>query len=101
MNRKKPFQVSVRFDEEFYERLQAACQLQEHAEGQLARILVEWALPFYELTKSVKKLREIAFNDMLAGPPADPLQAIFEEVSKRYQPADGDSECQTSELAVK
>ena len=54
---KKSNQVNVRFEPEFYERLKEACSLQEHAEGQLVRILTEWALPFYEQCGSVKDLK--------------------------------------------
>ena len=56
---KKSNQVNVRFEPEFYERLKEACSLQEHAEGQLVRILTEWALPFYEQCGSVKDLKHL------------------------------------------
>ena len=54
---KKSSQVNVRFEPEFYEQLQEACTYQQHAEGQLVRILVEWALPFYRQCQSVKDLK--------------------------------------------
>ena len=44
---KKGKQINVKMDQQLYEQLQTACALHEHAEGQLVRILVKWALPFY------------------------------------------------------
>jgi hypothetical protein len=55
---KKLNQVSVKFEAEFYERLKRACEIQQHRDGQLVRILVEWALPYYESARSVEALSE-------------------------------------------
>jgi hypothetical protein len=55
---KKLSQVSTKFPPRLYERLQRACAIQEHHEGQLVRILVEWALPHYERSRSVEELYE-------------------------------------------
>ena len=49
-------QVSAKFEPDFYGRLKRACEIQEHREGQLVRILVEWALPHYERARSVEAL---------------------------------------------
>lgn len=57
--KKREAQVNVRLTPEFYKRLQKACELNEHKEGQLCRILIEWALPFYERTESVKTFKAI------------------------------------------
>lgn len=59
-SKKREAQVNVRLTPEFYARLRKACALQEHKEGQLIRILVEWALPFYEQSESVKGLKSIS-----------------------------------------
>ena len=52
-------QVSVKFEEEFYDRLKRACEIQQHRDGQLVRILVEWSLPYYEAARSVEALTAI------------------------------------------
>lgn len=54
---KRQKQVSVKMEEDLYARLAKACSHQEHREGQLVRILFEWALPFYEEAKSVEALK--------------------------------------------
>lgn len=61
-NRKnlKRRQVSVTMADDLYARFRSACEIQEHAEGQLARILIEWALPFYERARSVEALKYLA-----------------------------------------
>lgn len=56
---KKVSQVSAKFEPEFYSRLKRACEIQQHHEGQLVRILVEWALPHYEMARSVEALNLI------------------------------------------
>lgn len=56
---KKLNQVSVKFEPDFYERLKRACEIQQHRDGQLVRILVEWALPYYETARSVEALAEV------------------------------------------
>lgn len=53
-------QISVTLSEEVHTRFGVACEIQEHTEGQLARILIEWALPFYERTRSVEALKYLA-----------------------------------------
>ena len=53
---KKLNQVSVKFEADFYERLKRACEIQQHRDGQLVRILVEWSLPYYETARSVEAL---------------------------------------------
>lgn len=53
-------QISVTLSEEVHARFWGACEIQEHTEGQLARILIEWALPFYERTRSVESLKYLA-----------------------------------------
>lgn len=53
-------QVSVTMAVDLYARFRSACEIQEHAEGQLARILIEWALPFYERARSVEALKYLA-----------------------------------------
>jgi hypothetical protein len=55
---KRVFQVGVRLEPELRERLSKACEIQQHREGQLARILIEWALPYYEEARSVEALRK-------------------------------------------
>ena len=55
-NGKKLKQVSAKFEQVFYERLKRACEIQQHRDGQLVRILVEWALPYYERARSVEAL---------------------------------------------
>lgn len=62
--KKREAQVNVRLTPEFYQRLQKACRWQEHKEGQLLRILAEWALPFYEKSESVKGLKAISSIDL-------------------------------------
>jgi len=56
---KKLSQVSVKFEADFYDRLKRACEIQQHRDGQLVRILVEWALPYYETARSVEALSEM------------------------------------------
>lgn len=56
---KKLYQVNIRIDHEFYERLRAASFIQGHAEGQLCRLLLEWALPVYERARSMEGLRHL------------------------------------------
>jgi hypothetical protein len=51
---KKVRQVGVKIEPELYARLTKACEIQQHREGQLARILIEWALPYYERARSVE-----------------------------------------------
>ena len=58
----KSKQVNVHFQMAFFERLSAAAHIQQHAEGQLVRILVEWALPFYERTRSVEVLQHLSMK---------------------------------------
>ena len=53
-------QVNVKLTDEVHARLREASQIQEHAEAQLARILIEWALPFYERARSVEALKHLA-----------------------------------------
>ena len=56
---KKVRQIGVKIEADLYARLIKACEIQQHREGQLARILIEWALPYYERTRSVESLSEI------------------------------------------
>lgn len=56
-------QITVKVSTELHDRLVLACGYQEHREGQLARILIEWALPFYEKARSVERLP--ASDDLL------------------------------------
>lgn len=53
-------QISVTLPADVRVRFRTACEIQEHAEGQLGRILIEWALPFYERTRSVEALKYLA-----------------------------------------
>jgi hypothetical protein len=53
---KKLHEVSAKFDHELFELLNRACSIQQHRRGQLVRILVEWALPYYEKARSVEAL---------------------------------------------
>lgn len=55
-------QISVTLGAELHVRFKEACEIQEHAEGQLARILIEWSLPFYERTRSVEALKYLAMK---------------------------------------
>ena len=48
--------VSAELDPETYKRLQRASEINQHDDGQLERILIEWALPFYEQARSVEIL---------------------------------------------
>jgi hypothetical protein len=48
--------VSAELHPETYKRLQRASEIQQHEDGQLERILIEWALPFYEQARSVEIL---------------------------------------------
>ena len=59
--REKRSQVGVKLTSELHARLRKACKLQGHREGQLAYILLEWALPFYEHLQSVQTLRRLNF----------------------------------------
>ena len=59
---KKRSQVGVKLSSQLHARLRAACKLQDHREGQLAHILLEWALPFYENLGSVQTLRKLNFQ---------------------------------------
>jgi len=54
---KRGNRVGVNLDPEIYQRLLRACDLQKHREGQLAWILIEWALPYYEKARSVEGLQ--------------------------------------------
>lgn len=56
-------QVNVRIDDETYERLRIASEIQGHTEGQLCRLLIELALPLYERVRSLD-----AFKELLKGP---------------------------------
>jgi hypothetical protein len=56
---KKLSQVSTKFGSQFRDRLKRACAIQEHHEGQLVRILCEWALPYYEQARSVEALNDL------------------------------------------
>lgn len=53
---KKVRQITVKMQPELYGRFEKACDIQQHRDGQLARILIEWALPFYERARSVEDL---------------------------------------------
>jgi hypothetical protein len=56
---KKVRQIGVKIESDLYARLIKACEIQQHREGQLARILIEWALPYYERARSVEALNVI------------------------------------------
>lgn len=58
-NEKRERQVGMKLGPDLYARLSAASQIQQHRDGQLARILVEWALPFYEQARSVEGLNAV------------------------------------------
>ena len=58
-DKRKSNQINVRFDPETYERLKRASSIQQHDAGQLCRILVEIALPFYESARSVEGLPQL------------------------------------------
>jgi hypothetical protein len=51
------FEDGLLIDPTLVERLRRACAFQEHSEEQLVRILIEWALPYYESVRSVETLR--------------------------------------------
>lgn len=53
---KKDKKVGLNLDPALYVRLARACSFQQHRDGQLARILVEWALPYYEQARGVDAL---------------------------------------------
>ena len=57
---KSSYALNVRFDPELYKRFKAAAKIQEHSQGQLVRILVEWSLPFYEKLRSVELLEQFS-----------------------------------------
>jgi hypothetical protein len=63
--KKKRIQINIKLDDDLYRRLQAGCAISQHGEGQLCRLLVEWSLPFYELTRSMEKLQKVAAADIL------------------------------------
>jgi hypothetical protein len=48
--------VCTQLDPGMYERLERACDIQQHSDGQLERILLEWALHYYEKARSVETL---------------------------------------------
>lgn len=54
--------ISVTLSRDLYVRFRTACEMQEHSDGQLARILIEWALPFYERARSVEALKYLAMK---------------------------------------
>lgn len=56
---KKVRQIGVKIEADLYARLAKACEIQEHRDGQLARILIEWALPYYEKARSVEALNAV------------------------------------------
>jgi hypothetical protein len=56
---KKVRQIGVKIESDLYARLIKACEIQQHREGQLVRILIEWALPYYERARSVEALDAI------------------------------------------
>ena len=58
--KKKQKQINVKLSEDLYDRLRAASDIQEHTTAQLGRILIEWALPFYERARSVEALKYLA-----------------------------------------
>jgi hypothetical protein len=53
---KRTHRVGLNLDSALYSRLIKACGLQKHREGQLAWILIDWALPYYEKARSVEAL---------------------------------------------
>lgn len=61
-------QISVTLSTDVYERLRSACEIQKHSDGQLARILIEWALPFYERARSVEVLQHLAIKHFTSLP---------------------------------
>ena len=78
----------VNLDAEIYDRLVKASGIQKHKLGQLAWILIEWALPFYEEARSVEALKEITVVEGVregTGPPRktkrrrNPHRAVAEE----------------------
>ena len=67
-------QISVKLNDDLYQRLRAACEIQEHTAGQLGRILIEWSLPFYERARSVEALKYLAtkfFTSVLKDTPLE------------------------------
>lgn len=54
--------ISVTLSMDLYARFRTACEMQEHSDGQLARILIEWSLPFYERARSVEALKYLAMK---------------------------------------
>lgn len=59
-------QISVTLAPDLYARLRSACEIQEHSDGQLGRILIEWSLPFYERARSVEALKYLAIKHFTA-----------------------------------
>jgi hypothetical protein len=87
-NPKKNQQINVKFDDDFRERFLAACEIQQHREGQLARILIEWALPFYERARSVEALKADQGHYLAApGPDVDRQTKISRKVFQRKKDA--------------
>ena len=60
--RSRENQINVKLSDDLYARLKAAAELQRHTPAKLARILVEWALPFYEHVQSVATLHKFDFE---------------------------------------
>ena len=54
---KRRSQVGVKLTKELHARLRNACEIQNHREGQLAYILLEWALEFYENLRSMEVMQ--------------------------------------------
>ena len=78
-DKKKQRQISVKLSEDLYARLRAAADIQEHTAGQLGRILIEWALPFYEKSRSVEALKYLAtryFTRIVQDTPLEQSQVI-------------------------
>lgn len=55
-------QINVHLSEDLHAKLRAACSIQKHREGQLAHILIAWALPFYEGLRSVETLQKLNYQ---------------------------------------
>lgn len=73
-------QISVTLSMDLYARFRIACEMQEHSDGQLARILIEWALPFYERARSVEALKFLATKHFTSLPD-EPLEQRENDLS--------------------
>lgn len=57
---KRERQISFKVDSEFYDYFSSVAARSDRPVGMLARLLVEWATPYYEAAGSVEGLRKLS-----------------------------------------